>query len=198
MTEIDQPQAQHDLAELQEDINRYAALQPGETYIADYLKAQAEIAAEEAGVMAKAKYLRDLIDSAEHGQLADLARRRAGLEYHHKEPVSRLVYERIQGQKTRHVKTMWGKAGFKLRRATVKLNVFDEAGLMKAHPELVNQNPKLDNAALKVRLQAGERFEKMAVLDETPEQDTFYVDTGKQPELTAPPESKALPEKEGE
>lgn len=197
MTELSQQQ--HDLAEIQEHIDEYAALQPGETYIADYLKAQAEIAAEEAGVMAKAKYLRDLIDSAEQGQLSDLARRRAGLEYHHKEPVARLVHERIQGKKTRHVKTMWGKAGYRTKPSVKTLNVFDEARLAREHPGFfIAQAPKLDRPMLTKSLRGGTALKGMAWLEETPEQDNFYIDTGKKPELTAPPEPKALPEKEGD
>ena len=52
---------------------------------------------------------------------------------------------------------------------------------------------KLDKASLKQAIDGGLRMPEMAWVETTPEQETFYVDTGK-PQLEVT-EQKALPEK---
>lgn len=186
---------------VQEFIDRYESLRTDgddNAYLDAYMKAHAEISADEAGVRATAAYLRAGIDAAEQGRLADLRRRRSGLEWNHAEPIRQIVSAKIAGQKQRHIKTAHGKIGFRKQKATQKLNVFDENAVAEAWPDLVTMIPKIDKKALKEKLLAGERCAGGARLEETPERDNLYIDTGKMPELPVPAKRAALPEKEGD
>lgn len=198
MTNIEQSQEQHDLAEIQEHIDHYADLKAAwkDDPLDNYLREHAEIAAEIAAVKARAASLRNVIDAGERGLLVDLKRRYDGLEWNCRKEMVALVAAQIEGKKARHVKTFHGKAGFRKQRSTQTLTVYNEGQLSRDHPEFfIAQGPKLDRTMLARALKGGLVLRNMAWLEETtPEQDRFYIDTGKA-ELPAPPKQAALPEK---
>lgn len=197
MTELSQQQ--HDLAEIQEHIDEYGQSRAAtrEDPVEWYMKCHAELDVDKAAVQARFVKHHAILDEAERGLLGDLDRRRQGLDWKHREEVLQIVAERLRGKKARHIKTDHGKVGFRKKPATTSLNVFDEAAVMANCPEFVKVEKKLDKAALKKRLESTGRMGSMAWLEETPEQDVFYVDTGKKELPPAQPQA-ALPEKGSE